>query len=120
MSKITMPQAIAGIFIVLFLAYMGLYAYQRATLVIPPMPEAPVISLSGKLVPGGAKCPLLQSEDGKTYALKAPGALLTGTRLGKFISIKGTLQEANPCLQGEATVLLSEVSIPNQIGLSGN
>ncbi len=113
MPKITLPQAVTAVFVILFLAYMGNYFYQRARIVIPPDPfSGPTVSLTGKLIPGGAECPLFQAQNGKTYALQVPGQLLEGVKEGDTIYIKGTFQEISFCMQGEGTILLSGVSIP--------
>ncbi len=121
MPKFTLPQAITAIFVILFLAGMGLYIYQRATIVIPPEPASgPTISLTGKLVPGGAECPLFEAQNGKTYALQVPGQLLADVKEGDTFYIKGTLQEISFCMQGEGTILLFEVSVPKvQMNSSG-
>ncbi len=109
MPKFTWPQIITAVLVALFLIGAGIYAFYGRTPEPEPVPPGDTLALdlTGKLVPGGAECQLFQSRDGKTYAVQ--GTPLSNIKEGEPIEIKGTLQEASFCMQGEGTIAVSEV-----------
>ena len=81
---------------------------QQAPVQPAPVPDSREMSFSGKLIAGGAECPLFQTDDGKQYTLTGN---LSGFKESDAVVIKGKLLEISYCQQGEGTIAISSVNI---------
>lgn len=71
-----------------------------------PSGEPQLLSLEGR-IQEGVECPLLETPDGRTYALSIRGGDFTP---GDYVRLDGEIADASFCQQGEGTLIVEQIA----------